>query len=56
MGLKLPLFVTCLFAGILITNLVPKSLPTITGTHWPARTPAMALIADIALGPSSPCP
>jgi ESS family glutamate:Na+ symporter len=50
MGLKLPLFVTCLFAGILITNLVPKSLSTITGTHWPARTPAMALIADIALG------
>jgi ESS family glutamate:Na+ symporter len=50
MGVKLPLFVTCLFAGILITNLVPKRLPTITGTHWPARTPAMALIADIALG------
>lgn len=50
LGLKLPLFVTCLFAGILITNLVPKNLPTITGTHWPARTPAMALIADIALG------
>jgi len=50
LGLKLPLFVTCLFAGILITNLVPKSFPTITGTHWPARTPAMALIADIALG------
>jgi ESS family glutamate:Na+ symporter len=50
LGLKLPLFVTCLFAGILITNLVPKNFPTITGTHWPARTPAMALIADIALG------
>ncbi len=50
LGLKLPLFVTCLFAGILITNLVPKNLPRITGTHWPARTPAMALIADIALG------
>ena len=50
LGLRLPLFVTCLFAGILITNLVPKQFPTITGTHWPARTPAMALIADIALG------
>jgi ESS family glutamate:Na+ symporter len=50
LGLKLPLFVTCLFAGILITNLVPKNVPSITGTHWPARTPAMALIADIALG------
>ena len=50
LGLRLPLFVTCLFAGILITNLVPKGLPSLTGTHWPARTPSMALIADIALG------
>ncbi len=50
LGLRLPLFVTCLFAGILITNLVPKQFPTLTGTHWPARTPSMALIADIALG------
>jgi Na+/glutamate symporter len=49
LGLRLPLFVTCLFAGILITNLVPKGLPSLTGTHWPSRTPAMALIADIAL-------
>lgn len=50
MGLKLPDFVTCLFAGILITNLVPKSLPRLTGTDWPSRTPAMALVADISLG------
>ena len=50
LGLKLPLFVTCLFAGILLTNLVPKSFPRLTGTAWPTRTPAMALIADIALG------
>jgi ESS family glutamate:Na+ symporter len=49
-GLKLPLFVTCLFAGIMLTNLVPKNLPRITGTKWPSRTPAMALIADISLG------
>jgi ESS family glutamate:Na+ symporter len=50
LGLKLPLFVTCLFAGILITNLVPKGLPRISGTHWPTRSPAIALIADISLG------
>jgi ESS family glutamate:Na+ symporter len=50
LGLRLPLFVTCLFAGILITNLAPRALPALTGTHWPARTPALALIADIALG------
>jgi ESS family glutamate:Na+ symporter len=50
LGLKLPLFVTCLFAGIIITNVVPKSLPRVTGTEWPTRKPAMALIADISLG------
>ena len=50
LGLQLPLFVTCLFAGILITNLIPKSFPRITGTAWPSRTPAIALIADISLG------
>ncbi len=50
LGLKLPLFVTCLFAGILITNLVPKSFPRMSGRAWPTRTPAVALIADIALG------
>jgi len=50
LGLKLPLFVTCLFAGILITNLIPKSFPRISGTAWPSRKPAMALIAEVALG------
>jgi ESS family glutamate:Na+ symporter len=50
LGLKLPLFVTCLFAGILITNLVPKNLPTLTGARWPSRSPAISLIADISLG------
>ncbi len=50
LGLKLPLFVTCLFAGIMITNLIPKKFPRISGRGWPTRTPSMALIADIALG------
>jgi ESS family glutamate:Na+ symporter len=50
LGLQLPLFVTCLFAGILITNLLPKKLPRVTGTTWPTRKPAIALIADISLG------
>lgn len=50
LGLRLPLFVTCLFAGILITNLVPKNLPSLTGKPWPTRSPAIALIADISLG------
>jgi len=49
-GLELPLFVTCLFAGILVTNLIPRTFPRITGMPWPTRTPTMALIADISLG------
>lgn len=50
MGLQLPLFVTCLFAGIVITNLLPKKKRLITGTHWPTGRPAITLIADISLG------
>ncbi len=50
LGLQLPLFVTCLFAGILITNLMPKKFPRISGRQWPTRKPAIALIADISLG------
>jgi ESS family glutamate:Na+ symporter len=49
-GLQLPLFVTCLFAGILITNFIPKSFPRFSGRSWPSRTPVIALIADISLG------
>ena len=50
LGLKLPLFVTCLFAGILITNLIPQNFPRFSGQAWPTRTPSMALIADVSLG------
>ena len=50
LGLKLPLFVTCLFAGILITNLIPIFFPRNTDTVWPSRKPAIALIAEVSLG------
>ena len=50
LGLELPLFVPCLFAGIVITNLIPDNFPRLSGTRWPSRTPSMALIADMALG------
>ena len=46
---QLPLFVTCLLAGLLNTNLVPGNLSRLTGNTWPSRKPAMALLADIAL-------
>ena len=49
-GLDLPLFVTCLFAGILLTNLIPSSYSRISGLPWPTRTATIALIADVSLG------
>ncbi|SIO11777.1 sodium/glutamate symporter [Halodesulfovibrio marinisediminis] len=50
-GLQLPLFVTCMFGGIILSNIIPENMPRlITGTRWPSRTPAMALIADVTLG------
>ncbi|GLP96856.1 sodium/glutamate symporter [Paraferrimonas sedimenticola] len=49
LGLQLPLFVTCLFAGILCTNTFPSYRSRITGTTWPSRTPAIALIANMSL-------
>lgn len=50
LGLQLPIFVSCLFAGIILTNIIPKNFPRISGTSWPARTPALTLIADMSLG------
>ena len=47
---KVPLFVTALVSGIVISNLVPENFPSLSGRKWPSRTPAMALIADISLG------
>jgi len=50
-SLELPLFVTCLFAGILLTNVIrPKLYPKLTGLNWPSRQPAIALIAEVSLG------
>ena len=47
MGLKLPFFVSCLFAGIILTNTVPLFLKQFP---WPAGTPSLALMSDISLG------
>lgn len=46
-GLSLPDFVTCLFAGILVTNLGPLILRNV---EWPARSKSLALISDLSLG------
>jgi len=46
-GVNLPLFVPCLMAGVLLTNLLERAAPRLS---WPSRTPALALIAEVALG------
>lgn len=47
LGIKMPLFVTCLLAGILLTNLLPRVAPKVP---WPSRSNALALIAEVSLG------
>ena len=46
-GVNLPLFVPCLMAGVLLSNLLERAAPRLS---WPSRTPALALIAEVALG------
>ena len=46
-GLRLPLFVTCLLAAIVLSNTVPIVFPRI---RLPARTRALALVSDFSLG------
>jgi ESS family glutamate:Na+ symporter len=47
LGLMLPDFVACLFAGILLTNTVPRVLPRY---QWPAGSRSLALVSDLSLG------
>ena len=46
-GFSLPLFVPCLLAGIVLTNLLPHLAPRIP---WPTRTTALALVGEVSLG------
>ncbi|MEM7269373.1 MAG: sodium/glutamate symporter [Pseudomonadota bacterium] len=46
LGLKLPLFVPCLFVGIAMSNTIPLLAP---GLPWPARTKALAVVSDYCL-------
>lgn len=45
-GLELPLFVTCLLAGILMSNTVPYVFPRMP---WPSGSRALAVVSDYAL-------
>lgn len=46
LGRSLPLFVCALFAGILLTNTLPRLVPI----PWPAHSKALAVVSDVALG------
>jgi len=48
-GVQLPLFVSCLMAGIAIYN-VKMLLPGIREISWPGQEQGLALISDICLG------
>jgi ESS family glutamate:Na+ symporter len=47
LGINVPLFLPCLMAGILLSNVLPQVAPRLS---WPSRTPALALIAEFSLG------
>ncbi|MEM1140251.1 MAG: sodium/glutamate symporter, partial [Pseudomonadota bacterium] len=47
LGLKLPLFVSCLLAAMILSNTVPYLMPHL---RWPARTRALAVVSEFSLG------
>jgi ESS family glutamate:Na+ symporter len=47
LGFKLPLFVACLFSGIVLTNIIPVILPKL---ECPAGTPTLSLVSELSLG------
>lgn len=47
LGFKIPAFVSCLVAGLVLTNTVPYIFKRIA---WPTNTPSLALISDLSLG------
>ena len=49
LGVQLPTFVSCLFAGILVTNLLPVLFPRIK-VPKPEQSRTLALISDLTLG------
>ena len=46
-GFKLPLFVSCLLVGIILSNSLSKLFPKFP---WPMRSKALALVSDFSLG------
>ena len=49
LGVQLPTFVSCLFAGILVTNLVPLIFPR-ANLPKPEQSRSLALVSELSLG------
>lgn len=49
-GFTVPTFVSCLFAGILIRNVVPYTLSAAIQRIWPGVEDGLALVSDLSLG------
>lgn len=47
LGIQLPLFVPCIFGGILLTNTIPLIWKNV---DWPTGKPTIALASDVSLG------
>lgn len=47
LGVTLPLFVSCLFGGILLTNTIPLIWKKV---KWPTGKPTLALVSNFSLG------
>lgn len=47
MGSTLPLFVTCMFGGVLLVNIMPYILPKL---KCPANSPTLSITSDLSLG------
>ena len=47
LGLQLPIFVPCIFGGILLTNTIPLIWPKM---DWPTGKPTLALTSEVCLG------
>ena len=46
LGLKLPLFVTCLLVAIFLSNIIPKLAPTLP---WPSHSRSLSVLSDFSL-------
>jgi len=47
LGFTLPLFVTCMFSGVVLANVVPLVIPNL---KCPTNSPTLAIVSDLSLG------